>query len=185
MLKSHFLLISLVLVFAFHFHIRRDSTTFPRSVKAISEHEIIDSLPSEETERSGRLFDLAMNSLITLIDSHSLEIKFPKESTQAFARAIEKERHKVKKGHHKLGGLALALALKALLLAAYALWKKLCQGHKGHGALIKYVDNGSAHAAANAAQTDLNPGTAFAEQYPYTREYSDSAQDLAYNGYGI
>lgn len=75
-------------------------------------------------ERSGHLFDLAMNSLANFIYSHSLEVTFPKESSQAFSRAIEVERDKLKKNKHSFLpalALALALVLKALLSAKLAL----------------------------------------------------------------
>lgn len=149
-----------------------------RSAKAISENEIIDSLPAEESERSGRLYDLAMDSLVNFFDSHSLEVKLPTESTQFFARAIEERRKKKK----MLPALALALAIKALILAKLALLSKFCKGgggHKGHyhAGYVKVVGN-----EAGAAQTELSPSPSFAEQYLYDRGY-DSGQDLAYNAY--
>lgn len=91
----------------------RDSTISARSAKAISENEIVDSLPIEESERSGRLFDMAMDSLTNFIGSHSLEVKFPKESSQAVARAIEEGRGKLKK---VAGPLLLAFGAKLVAL---------------------------------------------------------------------
>lgn len=154
--------------------IRRDSA---RTAKAISENEIIDSLPADESERRGHLFNLAMDLLANFLDSHSLEVKLPAESTQFFARAIEERK---KKKHH-MGAIALALAIKALILAKLALLSKFCKGGGGKGhytaGYVKVVGN-----EANAAQTELSPSPTFAEQYLYDRGY-DSGQDLAYNAY--
>lgn len=148
-----------------------------RSARAISENEIRDSLPAEETERSGSLFDLAMESMANFFGSHSLIVKFPTENS-FFARAIKELRHKKKKKHW-MPQLALALAIKALILAKLALLSKFCKGGGGHHAgLVKLVDN----SGGAAAQTDINAGTGFAEQYPYSRTY-DRAQNLAYNAY--
>lgn len=157
------------------FVVRRDSN---RSAETISENEIIDSLPVESSERSGHLFDLAIDSLVNFFDSHSLEIKFPTESSQFFGRAIEGRKKKKK----MLPALALALAAKAL---GMALWSKFCKGggHKGHYVNAGYVKVVGAGAnEAGAAQTELSPSPSFAEQYLYDRGY-DSGQDLAYNAY--
>lgn len=164
----------------FLFFLRRDVIISVRSAKAITENEIISSLPAGESERSGRLIDLAMSSWANFIDSHSLEVKFPKESSQAFARALKEESGKLKK-KKKLPLLALALALKALLLAKYALWQHFCKKSGGHHAgLVKLVAN----EGAAAQQADLNSGAGFAEQYPYNRAY-ESTQDLPYNSYAV
>lgn len=79
----------------------------------MSENEIVDSLPTEESERTGRLYDMAMDSLTNFIGSHSLEVKFPKESSQAVARAIEEGRGKLKK---VAGPLLLAFGAKLVAL---------------------------------------------------------------------
>lgn len=95
------------------------------------------------------------------------------------ARAMEEGRF-IKKKH--MGKLALALALKALLMAAAALMKHCKKGHH-HGALIKYVDGANAN-IQTAVQADLSSGTGYAEQYPYDRAYN-SAHDLAYKQYAV
>lgn len=101
---------------------RRDGTITGRSANAFVENEIIHSLPSDESERSGHLIDLALDSLANFIDSHSLEVRFPRK---AIDRAVQEGRT-IKKKH--MSALALALALKALML----LGSKMCQGgHKG------------------------------------------------------
>lgn len=158
---------------SFFFFECRDSTMSARVAKAVSEKEIIDSFPADESERGGYLFELAIFSMADFIETHTLELKFPQESSRALARAFEEGRF-IKKKH--MGKLALAIALKALLLAAAALMQHCKKGHH-HGAYVKLVGNG-----AGAVQTDVNPGTGFAEQYPYDRGY-DNAQDLAYNAY--
>lgn len=102
----------------------RDSTISARSTKAVSENEIISSLPTEESERSRHLIELAVNSLENFIDSHSLQVKFPKY----IGRAIEEGRKKKKK---LLATLAFAIALKALILAKIALLSHFMKGHHG------------------------------------------------------
>lgn len=162
------------------FYKRRDPTFSSRSAKALSENDIINSLPTEESERSEHLFDLAVDSFANFMDSHSLVVKLPKESSQAVARAIEEGRI-IKKKH--IPKLALALALKALLLAKIALLSHFCKkggGHK-HAGYVKLVGGGGNE---NGAQTELSPGTSYAEQYIYDRAY-DRAHDLAYNAHAI
>lgn len=184
----------------------RDSTVSARSAKAISENEIVDSLPAEESERSGRLFDLAMDSLTNFIESHSLEVKFPKESSQAVARAIEEGRGKLKKVAGPLllafgaklialvplflGGL-IFLAVKALIVSKIAfvlaaiLGIQKFGGHAGGlGLLSKVTQGGLGGGWASGAQSAgwTSSGTGVAQQYPYARTY-DNAQDLAYNAY--
>lgn len=151
-----------------------------RSGRAISENEIIDSLPAEGSERSGGIFDLAMESMANFFGSHSLIVKFPTENS-FIGRAIKELRHKKKKKHW-MPQLALALAIKALILAKLALLSKFCKGGGGHHAgLVKLVDNSGGGAVA---QQEMNAGTGFAEQYPYSRAYEKTqAQNLAYNSY--
>lgn len=140
-------------------------------------------MPVEKSERSGHLFDLAMDSLFNFFDSHSLEIQFPaQETTQFFARAIE-ERGKKKK---MLPKLALALALKAFIMAKMQFLKKFCSGggKKGHyqAGYVRVVGGNE----AGAAQTELSPSPSYAEQYLYDRGYNSGGsdgQDLAYNAY--
>lgn len=147
-----------------------------RSARAISENEIRESLPAEGSERSGSLFDLAMESMANFFGSHSLVFKIPTENS-IFSRAIKELRHKKKKKHW-MPQLALALAAKALALA---LLSKFCKSGGGHHAgLVKLVDN----TGGAAAQTEMNAGTGFAEQYPYSRSSAyDRAQNMAYNAY--
>lgn len=104
---------------------RRDSTISAHSAK-VSENEIIHSLPPKESDRNGHLFDLALDSLANFVGSHSLEVRLP---GKAIDRAVEEGRT-IKKKH--MSALALAIALKALILAKLALASKFCQGgHKG------------------------------------------------------
>lgn len=177
-----------------------------RGAKAISENEIVDSLPIESTERSGRLYDLAVDALSSFVGSHSLELKFPKESSQEFARAIEEGRGKLKKFIAPLilafgakivaliplflGGL-IFLAIKALIvskiafvLAALTGLQKLGAGAGGLNLLGKFTGNAQPSAGWSAATPSAgwSSGTGAAAQYPYARNY-DTAQDLAYNAY--
>ena len=110
----------------FLFLVCRNSTSLIRSVNAISENEIINSLPTDQLERGGRLFDFAMDSLINFIVSHSLEIKFP----ETFVQVIEEGRGLKKKW---MSLLTLAIALKALILAKIALFSHFHKGHHKSG----------------------------------------------------
>lgn len=185
----------------------RDQSVSVRGAKAISENEIADSLPNESTERSGRLYDLAIDALASFVGSHSLELKFPKESSQELARAIEEGRGKLKKFIAPLilafgakivaliplflGGL-IFLAIKALIvskiafvLAALTGLQKLGAGAGGLNLLGKFT-NGAAQPSAGwssaTPSAGWSSGTGAAAQYPYARNY-DTAQDLAYNAY--
>lgn len=54
-----------------------------------------------------------MDSLANFVESHSLEVKFPKEASQQVARAIEEGRGKLKK---VAGPLLLAFGAKLIAL---------------------------------------------------------------------
>ncbi|XP_070507762.1 uncharacterized protein Osi14 [Chironomus tepperi] len=71
--------------------------TYARSGKALSENEIVTSLPSENEERSSRLFEMATESVSEFLKSHSLQFKLPEETTQEVSRALEEGRGKLKK----------------------------------------------------------------------------------------
>lgn len=139
------------------------------------------------------------------MESHSLEVKFPKESSQAVARAIEEGRGKLKKVAGPLllafgaklialvplflGGL-IFLAIKALIvskiafvLAAILGIQKFGGGGGGLGLLSKVTSAGLGSGWPSSAQSaGWSSGTGAAQQYPYARTY-DTAQDLAYNAY--
>lgn len=182
----------------------RDPSVSARNAKAISENEITDSLPADESERSGRLFDLAMDSLTNFIESHSLEVKFPKETSQQVARAIEEGRGKIKKFVGPLllafgtkliafvplflGGL-IFLAIKALvvskiafILAAILGFQKFSAGGGGLGLLSKVTNGVSGGWPSGASNSAWTSGSSLSQQYPYARNY-ENAQDLAYNAY--
>lgn len=178
----------------------RDSTASARSGKAISENEIIESLPAESSERSNRLYDMAVNSFATFLDSHTMEVKFPQESTQEVARAIEEGRGKLKKVAGPLllafgaklialiplfiGGLiflafkALVVSKIAFVLAALLGLQKFGTAAGGLNLLGKVVGGGFSSGGL--------PGTwssaALGSQYPYARTY-ENAQDMAYSAY--
>lgn len=183
----------------------RDPNSSARSGKSLSENEIVDSLPADSSERSGRLYDMAMDSLTSFIDTHSLELKFPKETTQEVARAIETGRGKLKKFAGPLllalgtklialvplflGGL-IFLAVKALvvskiafILAAVLGLQKLGAGSSGLNLLGKLGNGVQGWSQGSPSSAGWTSGTGgVAQQYPYARNY-DNAQDLAYNAY--
>lgn len=150
-----------------------------------------------------------MDSLTNFVESHSLEVKFPKETSQQFARAIEEGRGKLKKVAGPLllafgaklialvplflGGL-IFLAFKALivskiafLLAAVLGLQKFGGGGGGLNLLSKVTGGAGAGVgtggwASGAQSGGWSSGSGLSSQYPYARNY-DNAQDLAYNAY--
>lgn len=132
-------------------------------------------------------------------------MKFPKESSQAVARAIEEGRGKLKKVAGPLllavgaklvalvplflGGL-IFLAIKALIVSKIAfvlaaiLGLQKFGGHAGGlGLLSKVTQAGLGGGFGSSAQSaGWSSGAGVAQQYPYARTY-DNAQDLAYNAY--
>lgn len=67
----------------------RDPSFNSRVGKAISENEIESSLPAEPEQRSGKLYDMAIDAFNNFLASHSLQIKFPSETSQEVSRAID------------------------------------------------------------------------------------------------
>lgn len=186
-------------VFRLNSLINRDSTASARSGKAISENEIIESLPAESSERSNRLYDMAVNSFATFLDSHTMEVKFPQESSQEVARAIEEGRGKLKKVAGPLllafgaklialiplfiGGLiflafkALVVSKIAFVLAALLGLQKFGTATGGFNLLGKVVNGGFGSGLPGSwAASSLG------SQYPYARTY-ENAQDMAYSAY--
>lgn len=72
----------------------RDPSFNSRVGKAISENEIESTLPAEPEQRSGKLYDMAIDSFNNFLASHSLQIKFPSETSQEVARAIDEGKRK-------------------------------------------------------------------------------------------
>ncbi|XP_049277089.1 uncharacterized protein LOC125760727 isoform X2 [Anopheles funestus] len=93
-----------------------------RTGKAISENEIVSTLPADSEQKTDALFDLAIDSAKRLFSARSIQFKLPEETTETIARSLE-EGKKLKK---VLGPLVLALggklfALLPLFLGAVAL----------------------------------------------------------------
>lgn len=171
----------------------RDPSTSSRAGKALSENDIVTSLPEESEERTGRLIDMAMQSAVDFFSTHNLNVKVPAETTQEIARSIEEGRGKLKKVAGPLvmaigaklitiiplilGALAL-LTFKAIIVSKIALVlalflgaSKLFGGNKGIGQGI---------GGYNANQwSGSNGWSSGSGSYPYARSLSD-AQDLAY-----
>lgn len=92
------------------------SAPVARSGKALSENDIVASLPAEASAKSGRLLDLAIDSAQAFIGSHTLNVKFPEDTTELVGRAIEEGRGKLKK-LKLVKPIILAVAAKLLALA--------------------------------------------------------------------
>jgi hypothetical protein len=75
----------------------RDPNFNSRLGKAISENEIESSLPVEPEQRSSKLYDMAIDSFNTFLQSHNLQVKFPAESAQEVSRAIDEGKYNVNK----------------------------------------------------------------------------------------
>lgn len=73
----------------------RNPSYSSRAGKALSENEIVASLPADASGKTGRLFDLAMDSISNFFTSHKLEVQFPEETTTDIARAIEEGKEKI------------------------------------------------------------------------------------------
>ncbi|KAF4523426.1 hypothetical protein B566_EDAN007898 [Ephemera danica] len=93
-----------------------------RSGRALSESEIENSLPTEASERSGRVVDMVLDSAVRFLQSHTLQFKLPAEDV---ARSLESGRGKIKKLLLPLllgGGfkfLLIPLAIGAIALMAF------------------------------------------------------------------
>lgn len=87
-----------------------------RAGKSLSENEIAATLPTESSAKTGRLLDLAIDSAQAFIGSHTLNIKFPEDTTEIVGRAIEEGRGKIKK-LKLVKPIILAVAAKLLALA--------------------------------------------------------------------
>uniref|UniRef100_A0A240PP71 Uncharacterized protein n=1 Tax=Anopheles christyi TaxID=43041 RepID=A0A240PP71_9DIPT len=99
-----------------------------RTGKAISENEIVSTLPADSEQKTDALFDLAIDSAKRLFSARSIQFKLPEETTETIARSLEEGRllKKGKKLKKVLGPLVLALggklfALLPLFLGAVAL----------------------------------------------------------------
>lgn len=75
--------------FFFYFYYSDPAMPVARAGKALSETEITSALPADSTAKNGRLLDLAMDTADQFIKTHTLNIKFPEDTTQEVARAIE------------------------------------------------------------------------------------------------
>uniref|UniRef100_T1GKE6 Uncharacterized protein n=1 Tax=Megaselia scalaris TaxID=36166 RepID=T1GKE6_MEGSC len=133
----------------------RDPSTSSRAGKALSENDIVTSLPEESEERTGRLIDMAMQSAVDFFSTHNLNVKVPAETTQEIARSIEEGRGKLKK---VAGPLVMAIGAKLITIIPLIL------GIGGYNANQWSGSNGWSSGSGS---------------YPYARSLSD-AQDLAY-----
>lgn len=93
----------------------RESSFNARAGKAISENEIVSSLPAEPEQRSARLYDMALETINSFLSSHSLQVKFPTETTKEVSRAIDEGRGKLKKLLPKLLPLLIGKKIFALI----------------------------------------------------------------------
>lgn len=57
-----------------------------RAGRALSEAELENSLPSDATERSGRVFDMIMDNAVNFLQTHSMQVKLP---ANEIARSLE------------------------------------------------------------------------------------------------
>ncbi|KAJ6637524.1 hypothetical protein Bhyg_10255 [Pseudolycoriella hygida] len=165
---------------------------------------------TDASGKTGRLFDLAMDSISNFFSSHNLEVKFPEETTTDIARAIEEGRGKIKKIAAPiilaigakvialipifLGGLIL-LATKALVVAKIAFilasvlgFQKLSGvGGSGFNLLSKFSGAGNSAAPqwANSAPAWSNgaatQGWSSGSANSYPYARSYDAQDMAYS----
>ncbi|XP_035777567.1 uncharacterized protein LOC118458805 isoform X2 [Anopheles albimanus] len=91
---------------------RDPSVPAERTGKAISENEIINTLPADSEQKTDALFDLAIDSAKRLFSARSIQFKLPEEASENIARSLE-EGKKLKK---VLGPLVLAIGGKLFAL---------------------------------------------------------------------
>ncbi|XP_049529296.1 uncharacterized protein LOC125947872 [Anopheles darlingi] len=97
---------------------RDPSVPAERTGKAISENEIINTLPADSEQKTDALFDLAIDSAKRLFSARSIQFKLPEETTDNIARSLEEGRllKKGKKLKKVLGPLVLAIGGKLFAL---------------------------------------------------------------------
>ncbi|XP_050082911.1 uncharacterized protein LOC126569694 [Anopheles aquasalis] len=97
---------------------RDSSVPAERTGKAISENEIINTLPTDSEQKTDALFDLAIDSAKRLFSARSIQFKLPEEATENIARSLEEGRllKKGKKLKKVLGPLVLAIGGKLFAL---------------------------------------------------------------------
>lgn len=81
-------------VFLFPF-VNRDPNAPARAGKSLSENEIAAEISNDKQDKTGRLLDLAVDSITNFVSSHNLEVKLPQETTQEVARFIEEGMHNI------------------------------------------------------------------------------------------
>ncbi|KAF6208867.1 hypothetical protein GE061_014609 [Apolygus lucorum] len=162
--------------------------------------QIEESLPENAEERSSRLVDLAYDSALRFLQSHSLQIKMPQGAPENFQRALDEGRAKLKKkilpivmliGAKLVTLLPLALgaiglmAIKALfvgklalVLAAIIAFQKFFSGGAGAG-LSSFskapVSDWSSGGGSQGWSNSYSGGSG-----PYRRSMT-AAHDLAYS----
>lgn len=82
--------------FLFLFFVYRDPNSPARAGKSLSENEIAAEISNDKQDKTGRLLDLAVDSISNFVGSHNLEVKLPQETTQEVARYIEEGIYKIK-----------------------------------------------------------------------------------------
>ncbi|XP_035777566.1 uncharacterized protein LOC118458805 isoform X1 [Anopheles albimanus] len=97
---------------------RDPSVPAERTGKAISENEIINTLPADSEQKTDALFDLAIDSAKRLFSARSIQFKLPEEASENIARSLEEGRllKKGKKLKKVLGPLVLAIGGKLFAL---------------------------------------------------------------------
>jgi hypothetical protein len=93
----------------------RDPSFNARSGKAISENDVLSSLPDSQEQKSDRLYTMFLESMNNFFGSRNLVVKLPSEEV---ARAIDEGRTKLK----KFGGSKIFLAIGAKLIALLPLF---------------------------------------------------------------
>ncbi|BES96520.1 Protein of unknown function (DUF1676) [Nesidiocoris tenuis] len=159
--------------------------------------QIEESLPENNEERSNRLLDLAYDSALRFLQSHSLQLKMPRDAPETFQRALDEGRAKLKKKILPIAMLVgaklvtlLPLALGAIgLMAIKALFiGKIALVIAAILAFQKFFTGGGAGIGgfAKAPAADWNSGSSgwasnsYSGSGPYRR--SMEAHNLAYSG---
>lgn len=96
-----YLTITSIVIPLFHVHHRDPAVPVERTGKAISENEIVSTLPADADQKTDALFDLAIDSAKRLFSARSIQFKLPEETTETIARSLEEGRL-LKKGAYRV-----------------------------------------------------------------------------------
>ncbi|XP_014254111.1 uncharacterized protein LOC106669281 [Cimex lectularius] len=164
----------------------------------LTPQQLEESLPANAEERSSKLIDLAYDSALRFLQSHSLQLRMPQDAPESFQRALDEGRAKLKKkvlpllmlvGAKLVTLLPLALGAVGLMALKALFVGKLAFVLAAVLAFQKFFASGSSGGGLSSfgkVQPDWNSGSSgWSSSYgggtgPYRRSM-EHAHDLAYS----